>query len=441
MRRIVCVYRKALLIAVVFFTNRDLRAQMTMPGLALMENSAGFLSSGTSLEPKETSEIDPMFHRSLGNWALMLHANGFLVETQQRGPRGHDKLYSTNWLMPMISRDYGRQTVAVQTMFSLEPATVLNRRYPELFQSGETAYGLPIVDGQHPHELIMELAGRYNFRLGERSGVFVYGGPVGEPALGPPAYAHRASASENPVASLGHHQQDSTHVSNSVITAGFIQGPIQLEASTFHGREPNENRWNIDTGMPDSFSSRITAGIGSNFCGQFSVGRINHREQLEPELATLRMTASIQHVARFSNGHISTTVIWGRNKDLPTDAPRVFNSYAAESTVNFLNRHWVWTRIENVDRDRTLLIGEIPAALHVEEEPIGRVQAYTFGYERDVRIGPSFLNVGLGAQMSLYGLPAGLKSIYGDHPAGISVFIHLRPTGNFAGHMQMMHQH
>jgi hypothetical protein len=242
------------------------------------------------------------------------------------------------------------------------------------------------------------------------------------------------------LATLGHHQQDSTHVSNSVITIGFVQGPIQLEASTFHGREPNENRWNIDTGMPDSFASRLTIGLGNHVSGQFSIGRINHREQLEPELATLRTTASIHHNAKFSNGHISSSLIWGRNKDLPSHAPRVFNSYTAESTANF-NRNWVWARAENVDRDRTLLIGEVPAALQVEEDPIGRMQGYTFGYERDVAIGPPFLNVGLGAQATMFGLTPQLKSIYGNHPAALSIFLHLRPAGNLSGHMQIMHQH
>jgi hypothetical protein len=406
-----------------------------------MENSVGYISSGTSIEPKTTSEFVPMIHTTFGNWALMFHANVFLVDAQQSGPRGADKFFSTNWFMPMVSRDFGRQTVAFRTMLSLEPATVTQRRYPELFQTGETAYGLPIVDGQHPHDLIMEITGRYDFRVSESSQVYVYGGPVGEPALGPPAFPHRASASENPLAVLGHHQVDSTHVSNSVITLGFVQGHVQLEASTFHGREPNENRWNIDSGVPDSFSSRVTVGVTKNLVGQFSAGRINNREALEPNLNTLRTTASVQHNARFSGGHISSSVIWGRNKDLPGQGERIFNSYAAESTANFLKRNWVWTRIENVDRDRTLLVGETRAALNVEEDPIGRIQAYTLGYERDVPIGPSFLNIGLGAQVTMYGVPSLFKSVYGDHPAAVIMFLHLRPTGNIGTHMQMMHQH
>src|SRR5438132_14068216 len=152
-------------------------AQMTMPGMTAMENSVGFLSSGTSVEPRSTSESAPMFHTSRGNWTLMFHANGFLVDTQQSGARGGDKFLSINWFMPMVSRDFGKQTVTLRTMLSLEPATITNRRYSELFQSGETAYGLPIVDGQHPHDLFMEIAGRYDFKLNDRTRLFVYGGP------------------------------------------------------------------------------------------------------------------------------------------------------------------------------------------------------------------------------------------------------------------------
>src|SRR5438034_9290959 len=241
----------SLLLWALLIAARQAHAQtMDMQGV---ENTAGLISSGTSIEPKTTSEFSPMVHRPLGNWTLMFHANAFVASIQQSGPRGKDKLFSTNWFMPMLSRELGRHVIAFHPMLSLEPATVTKRRYPELFQLGETAYGLPIVDGQHPHELLMEIAGRYDFKLNEKAQLFIYGGPLGEPALGPTAYPHRASASENPVAALGHHQEDSTHLSLSVITLGFVQGPVQLEASTFHGQEPDEHRWNIDTGSPIPF--------------------------------------------------------------------------------------------------------------------------------------------------------------------------------------------
>ena len=262
-----CCYA-AFIILLVFSKTTFAAAQgaMNMPG---MENSVGFLSSGTSIQPRVTSEFEPMIHTPLGNWTFMFHANAFIVNVQQSGPRGADKVFAPNWVMPMVMRQFGRNSISVRTMLSFDPITVTKRRYPELFQSGETAYGLPIVDGQHPHDLLMELAGRYDFRLRDMAQVFVYGGPLGEPALGPTPFPHRASASENPLAVLGHHQQDATHISNSVLTLGFVAGRIQVEASTFHGREPNENRWNIDGGEPDSYSSRLTFSPSNSIVGRF----------------------------------------------------------------------------------------------------------------------------------------------------------------------------
>jgi len=405
--------------------------------MAGMENSVGTFSSGTSIEPLTTSESSDMIHMTLGKWDFMFHGVAFILDAQQSGPRGRDKFFSTNWAMPAFIHKFGSSALTLRTMFSIEPLTVTHRRYPLLFQTGETAFGRAIVDGQHPHDFFIELAGRYDHMLNEKTQFFVYGGPVGEPALGPPAFPHRASASENPVAVLGHHYQDSTHLSNNVITLGFSGGPVQLEASTFHGGEPNENRWNIDKGAPDSFASRLTMSPLKTLTGQFSIGRINDREPSEPGMDTLRTTASVQHNLRFMSGHVASSLIWGRNKDVHDDERRIFNSYTFESTVQF-GKNWTWTRIENVDRDASLLSGEVDG--HADETPIGRVQAWTFGYERDLPVGSAPIRLGLGVQATVYGLPAMLKPIYGDHPASFAFFLRLRPKGNMMLHMQGMHQ-
>src|SRR5215467_1480660 len=68
-------------------------------------------------------------------------------------------------------------------MFSLEPATVTNRFYPELFQQGETAFAKPIVDGQHPHDFIMELAAMYDLKFGVNGLLSFYVAPVGDPGV------------------------------------------------------------------------------------------------------------------------------------------------------------------------------------------------------------------------------------------------------------------
>ncbi len=203
-------------------------------------------ASGTSAEPDVTPV--PMLMSMKDSWMLMLHGNAFVMDLQQTGPRGEDKFFSTNWVMGMAEREWGPGQLTLRTMLSLEPATVTGRQYPLLFQQGETAYGLPIVDGQHPHDFVMELAALYDWKLGERTLLSFYGGPVGDPAIGPTAFPHRASAAENPVATLGHHQQDSTHIAYDVVTVGLTHGIVRVEGSGFHGREPDEHRWDDQCG-------------------------------------------------------------------------------------------------------------------------------------------------------------------------------------------------
>ena len=196
-------------------------------------------TSGTDAEPVSTPS--EMIMTKIAGWMLMFHGEVFLNDIQQSGPRGADKFFSTNWFMPMAQRKLGHGTLTLRTMLKpLEPATITERRYPELFQQGETAYGEPIVDGQHPHDFFMELAAMYDYPIGERTLLSLYAAPVGDPAFGPAAYPHRASASEDPVAPLGHHLEDSTHIANEVITVGITHRFVRVEASGFHGRGPDE---------------------------------------------------------------------------------------------------------------------------------------------------------------------------------------------------------
>jgi len=227
----------------------------SMPG---MENTVGFQSAGTSIEPKSTSESNPMVHDEIGNWTVMFHANAALVSVQQTGPRGGDKLYSSNWFMGSAGHAVGKGSLMFQAMLSLDPATITDRRYPLLFQTGETAYGKPLTDAQHPHDFVMNIGVHYARPVGGATMLQLYYAPVGDPALGPVAFPHRASAFELPQATLGHHWQDSTHIASNVATVAVNHKWIRLEASGFHGMEPNEGRWNIDWGPMDSYSGRIS---------------------------------------------------------------------------------------------------------------------------------------------------------------------------------------
>jgi hypothetical protein len=370
-------------------------------------------TSGTSAQPN--SAVEPMLMRSRTGWTWMFHGVAFVNALQQSGPRGGDKFFSTNWFMPMAQRNFGRSELTLRTMISLEPATVTSRVYPLLFQQGETAFGKPINDGQHPHDFFMELAALYDVRLGKNALLSFYAAPVGDPAMGPSAYAHRASASENPAASLGHHLQDSTHIADDV------------EFSGFHGREPGEFRWDIDSGAIDSWSSRLTFQPGENWSAQYSFAHLASPESLHPEEDVQRMTASLMYNRPLPHGNWASTLLWGRNRTLP--AGQVSNGYLAESTLQFANSNRVWGRVENVDRTNELLLGNNPEPPGFEESFLARIQAYTLGYDHDFPLLPG-LSTALGGQFSFYGKPDFLTPLYGRRPTGFIVFMRFRPVGS-----------
>jgi hypothetical protein len=397
--------------------------------MTFMDGILHHSTAGTSAQPNSTDE--PMIMRAHGKWMFMFHGVAFLNALQQNGPRGYDKVFSTNWFMPMAQRQIGRGQLTLRTMLSLEPATVTQRFYPLLFQQGETAFGKAINDGQHPHDFIMELAALYDLRLGENALLSFYAAPVGDPAMGPSAYAHRASASENPVASLGHHLQDSTHIANDVVTGGLAYKNARIEFSGFHGREPDEFRWNIDSGAIDSWSTRLTVQPGQNWSAQYSVAHLTSPEQLQPADDVQRMTASVSYNRLLPKGRWASTLLWGRNRVLQKG--QIANGYLAESTLQFAEHNHVWTRIESADRSSELLLGKQAEPPGFDEQFLARIQAYTAGYDRDFPMIPG-LSTALGAQVTFYGKPDFLTPIYGQHPVGVILFIRVRPTGNAHSH-------
>jgi hypothetical protein len=395
---------------------QDKSMNMGGPTASLTENVLRHSASGTDIEPDSTAP--PMLMHMHRNWMFMLHGQASIAEQQQTGPRGRDKLFSANWLMPMAQRDFGRSQLTLRAMLSLEPATISGRYYPELFQQGETAFGKPIVDGQHPHNLFMELAALYDLKLGENALLSLYAAPVGDPALGPVAFPHRASAAEDPLAPLGHHLEDSTHIAYEVVTGGATWSRIRLEASGFHGREPGENRWTIAIGGLDSWSARLTAAPTRDWSAQYSIGHLHSPEAQRPGEDVLRQTASIAYHHAWHPASLDALAVWGRNHTI--GSPTNWNGYLFEATSHVGDRHSIWTRIENVDRTTDLLGAAAPA----EETVIGRVQAYTGGYAH--RIFSNRWSVyELGAQATAYNTPAPLRTQYGNHPAGVAAVLNI----------------
>ncbi len=394
-----------------------------MPGMNMATQTSSQLpsphqGSGTAWEPPSVPSHEWMLMR--GGWQLMAHGVIFADYNQQGGPRGEGKAESVNWAMFMEQHTLGHGTLLLRQMFSAESLTSPHPGFPELFQTGETYHGEPLVDHQHPHNVFAELSALYRLPLSGKLTWELYGGPSAEPALGPVTFLHRASAAELPMAPLSHHLQDSTHTSFGVVTTGLILGRgsmdrVKLEASAFNGHEPNEERWSIQPAALDSYSARVSFAPARDWSAQYSIGRLENPEALEPG-SQWRQTASLAYDHPLTLGNWATSLVWGRVHKL-SDGVNL-NGYLLESTLNFLRRDYLFTRLELVDKDELFP----QAATH----PAYRIGAYTFGGVRDLRQNHAW-QLGLGADFTVYSKPAILDAAYGQYPVSFQIFFRLRP--------------
>ena len=387
--------------------------------------SMGAMGSGTSWQPSA-----PMYMRqwTKNGWLLLFHYNVFVGVNHQGGPRGATKFESANWFMPMAYHKLGPGTLQLRVMMSAEPFTFPRSGSPLLFQTGETYKGQPLIDRQHPHDLFMELSAQYTLPLGDRGTWFTYFGYPGEPALGPDAFMHRASASENPSATLAHHLQDSTHISFGVLTTGFTYRWFKLEGSVFNGREPDENRYDFDAHKWNSRSARLWFMPNRNWALQVSHGFLRSPENQEPNVDVRRTTASLQYNREFDRGNWASAFIWGRNHVTGPEAGIVnLNGYTAESTVQFLDKNYLYTRLEQVDKDDLLRPSDRALLGITQPHPVFRIGAYTFGGARDVWNNDK-VSLGIGADVTFYSMPVILDRIYGNDPVSWKLFVRLRPA-------------
>jgi hypothetical protein len=367
---------------------------------------------------------DPMAGMAMPSWSLMTMGIVRGQYNRQGGPSGDEVLESSNWAMFMGQRDLAGGRVTLMVMNSLEPATFPYGGTPELFQTGESLEGQPIVDRQHPHDFFMNLSAAYRRPVG-RGALWLQVAPVGEPALGPVAFMHRASAGENPTAPLGHHWLDSTHITNNVITVGGGRGRVGVEASVFHGREPDEHRWNLDGGTLDSISARIKVLVGRGWSAQLSRGFIKDAEQLVE--GDLRRTTASVHYGEEGDRAVALSFLWGRNaEDHGTS-----NALLAEGAWQATARDHLFGRVEWVQKDLELLATK---HLHAEDGGHGGatsegetvpVRALTAGYLRSLARWRS-VDLCLGADLTFYGVDPALREAYGANPVSTHVFARVR---------------
>ena len=368
-------------------------------------------SSGTAWQPDSSEHSGLMVHET--DWMLMAHGVLNLVYDHQSGPRGDDKFFTSGMLMAMARRPLGNGTLQLKAMVSPDPL-MGPRGYPLLLASGETANGSDrLIDRQHPHDFFMELSGSVSQNIGAKSSGFIYAALPGEPAFGPPAFMHREAIMDSPEAPITHHWLDSTHISFGVVTAGLVLDRIKVEVSRFNGREPDQHRWNIETGPLDSTSVRLSWNPTRTLSLQGSWGHFTDPEQLEPGVDQKRWSASALWADEIARGwKAAATLAWGRkvaegHKD---------DAVALEGSL----KHDQWTLFSRAE------MTENRELLDVTEGPAFRVGKVSAGAVRDFRIA-DHLSLGAGGVFSLNFVPDELAALYGGaHPTGGMAFVRIR---------------
>lgn len=371
-------------------------------------------ASGTSWQPDAARHGG--LHRRAGDWTLMGHVELDLVHTDQSGPRGDAMTFVAGMVMGSARREFADgSTLNLRAMLSPDPF-MGEEGYPLLLAAGETADGIePLVDRQHPHDLFMELSASYAWRLSDRDSLFVYGGLPGEPAFGPPAFMHRPAALASPEAPITHHWLDSTHITFGVLTAGWIHGAVKLEASAFRGREPDEDRHDIETGELDSWSVRASWNPTPNWALQLSRAEVTSPEQLAPDEDEVRWSASALYTAPFLDGDWSLTAAFGRKID---DHDVARDAWLVEASASPDGRWTGFTRLERIETAEL----DHHGGGHGDSRTVGRA---AFGLVRDFRLSAT-TTLGVGGSWAFHFVPDALEGHYGGDPGGAMVFVRLR---------------
>jgi hypothetical protein len=376
------------------------------------------MGSGTAWMPDNS----PMHanHKMLGDWTIMLHGVAFGQYDYQGSDRGDSQLGIVDWEMLMAMRSVGSGRLHLHGMVSLEPLTLGGRGYPLLLQTGEAYNGQPLHDRQHPHDAFMELAAMFQQPIARNLAIELYGGIAGEPAIGPVAFMHRPSAQSDPLAPLGHHWQDATHISFGVVTGGLYSRTWKIEGSVFNGREPDENRWNLDLRPLDSYSGRITLNPRREWSLSGWYGYLESPEELHPDESVHRYGVSALHGGRgLRGGTWSNTLMLAAN----AHGGHTQTSALGETNVEIGTRNSVFARAELVQKSAEDLV--LPG---IDPERQFDVKSLVLGYMREIqpiRGG----TIGIGGRVSVNFIPAAVGNFYGTRtPSGIDLYIRIRPN-------------
>ena len=370
-------------------------------------------------------------------WVWTTDANVFFgFNYQDRRYSDFAAWESQNWFMATAEHPVGRGRLVVAGMLSLEPLTIGRYVYlvggprfrpggsPQLFQTGESYQRIPLVDFQHPHDLIATLGATYRIP-GERV-TWAFGvDAVGTPTLGPVPFMHRESARNNPQVPLTHHQLDSTHSTPGVVRLGVEVSGWTLETSAFRGEEPDEQRYDIDPPRLDSWAGRVGWRHGP-WQAQFSGGSLHAPEWFEPYDQT-RLTASIAFNQPIASRPFAATLAWGETREY-TPSRGILDGYLLEWDLRATRSLSTYGRTE-IAKKEIFGHGFHPRGVghpHI----VSNITAVTVGAVHDL----SFFRwgrFGIGGDVTVYGMSPELEGPFGGSKS-FHAFLRWRAPGSAA---------
>ena len=422
---------------------------MRLHPLQLLLLLAGLQLSAGSAAAQDPEPQPPEHHHMMmepapgAGWTWTGDANVFFgYNYQKRLFADFSAVESQNWFMLAGEHALGRGRLTVQGMLSLEPFTVGKLVWvgnppepvqtpiggsPQLFQTGESFQGQPLVNVQHPHDLLMGLG--LTYRIQQSKVTYVLGADlVGSPTLGPTPFMHRESARDNPQVPLAHHDLDSTHITPGVVRGGIETGPMAFEASVFRGEEPDENHTNIELPGLNSWAARVRWHQGP-WDAQVSGGRLHNPEWFEP-YETTRLTASIGFNGDVASRPLAATLAWGHHSE-DNGYNDHADSFLLEWDLRLTGKTTFYGRAE-ADEKQIFGLGLHPKGFN-HPHFYSHVRPLTLGIVRDiapVRYG----RLGIGADITVYGMSQDMVE-YFDGSQSFHVFLRWRPIRTSPAHV------
>ncbi len=278
-------------------------------------------------------------------WQWGVEANVFAgYNYQYRKFTDFDEVESQNWLMTTLAKSFSSAShLRIDAMFSFEPFTLRDIGSPQVFQTGETFNGAPLVDYQHPHDLIMNLGAEFSRSIGASTLLLqAY-------AWGPRRSDHRCSCTGL--------RRRRTRRRRCRITISMPRTSRQAWWRSASSARDSSSR-------PVRFTARNRTRIGSistrrhwiptrarlswadgPWAIQLSGADLTTPERKSPYDAT-RVTASVSYFKGDANRSIAWLAAFGQNREVFGN----LEAYLIEATQR-VRKHAFFMRAEWVDKD------------------------------------------------------------------------------------------